>query len=520
MKTMPRIFAFVALVLSALAVMLLPSGCNPEENFNDAATLRFSVDTLQFDTVFTELGQTTLRFKVYNTLNEPIRVKRVFVAGGQASPFRVNIDGSAGQEFRDLTLGANDSTYIFAKVYINPNGSNLPLVVKDSIWFQTEKGSQKVILYANGQDAHYIGKVGYLTRITPQEVTVFKFGSGQLVRRYTDSRFSGSSPTLPIDKPWVMKGWVLIDSSMTLNIPAGAQMHMLGGPRGNAGDRAFLIIDSNSTLNIQGTASQPVEFKTHRLEDDYQDLPFQWQGIYLTVKSKNNNIRHARIRNCLYGVIADSLQIGNARAKLDIRNTIVYNVAESSILGIGSRIYAENCVFANSDQYNLLLIRGGDYKFNHCTVVNYGTNVFVSRNQPIMGLRNYIIRQDNNGTKFLFENPMNASFENCIIHGTKPEEIQIDKARNTTAALDYRFENCVIKADTVRARLVNCIRNPSRFDTTFVKLDKYDYQIKSRSVARDAGKLGLSDYLGIPIGTDFKDNIRDGSPDIGAYEFQ
>lgn len=141
---MPRIFAFVALVLSALAVMLLPSGCNPEENFNDAATLRFSVDTLQFDTVFTELGQTTLRFKVYNTLNEPIRVKRIFVAGGQSSPFRVNIDGSAGQEFRDLTIGANDSAYIFAKVYINPNGSNQPLVVKDSICSKPKKEAKKL----------------------------------------------------------------------------------------------------------------------------------------------------------------------------------------------------------------------------------------------------------------------------------------------------------------------------------------------------------------------------------------
>jgi len=53
--------------------------------------LEFSVDTLRFDTVFTEQGSSTARVMVYNRNKNAVLIDRVWLANGTA--FQVNIDG-------------------------------------------------------------------------------------------------------------------------------------------------------------------------------------------------------------------------------------------------------------------------------------------------------------------------------------------------------------------------------------------------------------------------------------------
>ena len=44
--------------------------------------LTFSTDTVLFDTIFTTLGSTTKRFKVYNPANLPINIEEIELMGG------------------------------------------------------------------------------------------------------------------------------------------------------------------------------------------------------------------------------------------------------------------------------------------------------------------------------------------------------------------------------------------------------------------------------------------------------
>src|SRR5690554_7695296 len=96
------------------------SGCKKDILFSKE-NLSFSVDTVLFDTVFTTVGSTTKRFKIYNTSNRPVKIDHVILEGGQSSPYRVNLDGVSGVKFSDIVLPANDSLYMFVEVTLGEN---------------------------------------------------------------------------------------------------------------------------------------------------------------------------------------------------------------------------------------------------------------------------------------------------------------------------------------------------------------------------------------------------------------
>jgi hypothetical protein len=489
----PRFIWLLSSLAGALWTLAALGGCSKTELLTDPdAALRFSTDTLTFDTVFTEMGVATRKFKVYNPYDQPVKISHIRLAGGAQSKFRLNIDGTATTEALDVEIPANDSLYVFANVFIDPNNADNPLVVYDSVLFETNGQPQRVVLQAWGQDAVYLGQVGYYTW------------------------FTGANLIFTPDKPYVLMGIVGIDSFSTLTIQAGTRVHMFGGPTSTPGARALLYVGDGSTLRVEGTAAAPVQFVSHRLENEFDDLPFQWEGIRFGRFSRDNVVEHAIIRNALYGLWVDSLST-NARPKLTVRHTFVYNVAEAGILGINGSIYAENTVVANSVKWNALLVYGGDYTFNHCTFANYGTGLVSRQNKPLLAYRNYFVAYDTDGNEIVLEAPGRARFTNCILYGSQFSEIDLDKGENTTAPLDWLFKNCLVKADTLSYNLVDSYKN---LDPRFVDPDAYDFHLDTIiSPARNTGLPGLTDFNGQPILYDLDGRPRDGQPDLGAYEF-
>jgi hypothetical protein len=485
-------------LLALLGVLFLATAaCRRDQIFDGEAALRFEVDTLKFDTVFTQMGSSTKRFKVYNPYNQPVVISSIRLGGGSGSYFRLNVDGDvlSSNVIRDLEIPANDSIYVFANVIIDPNNTNNPLVVFDSLMFETNGTEQKVMLQAYGQDANYIGQLGYITL------------------------FSNENVVFNNQKPYVLMGWLLFDSLSTLTIQPGARLYMFGGPTSRPGDRAMIYIGKNSTLRVNGTAQEPVRFQTHRLEDDFQELPFQWQGIYLSAESRNNQVDYAIVRNAVFGFRVDSLST-NANPKLALRNSFVYNVDEGGIIGVNGSVYAENTVVVNSNNYNLLLVYGGNYVFNNCTFANFGTNPFVGRNEPVLTYRNYLVVYDNAGNRSVIDAEGQARFTNCILYGNRSNEIELEKADNSASNLRWLFENCLVKVDTLNYGLVDCIKNQ---DPRFEEVEEYDYHIDSLiSPLIDAGTLNIRGYSNgnISIPFDFDGYPRSGNPDIGAFEFR
>ena len=120
------------------------------------AQLRFSTDTIMFDTVFTTIGSTTRILKVFNNYKEKLLISSVKIGGGDMSNFRMNVNGIAGNEVLDLEIPPKDSIFIFVEVTVDPVGQNMPMVVQDSIEFKTNFNIQKIPVIAWGQDFHLI----------------------------------------------------------------------------------------------------------------------------------------------------------------------------------------------------------------------------------------------------------------------------------------------------------------------------------------------------------------------------
>src|SRR5512133_3648719 len=143
--------------LITILIVAITVACNRRELDPDPDAMpSFSTDTVTFDTIFTTIGSATLNFKIYNHSNRPLLISSIDLAGGSSSFFRLNIDGDPYSSVRNIEIPPDDSLFVFVAVTIDPNNQNNPLVVKDSILFNTNGRLQDVKLIAYGQDVHLI----------------------------------------------------------------------------------------------------------------------------------------------------------------------------------------------------------------------------------------------------------------------------------------------------------------------------------------------------------------------------
>jgi len=447
--------------------------CEKQDLLTDpSATLAFSVDTVYFDTIFTTIGSTTKNVRVYNKYDQPVRVSSISLAGGDNSVFRLNIDGYQQNSVNDIEIPPDDSIYIFVEVTLDPNNSNDLLVIHDSIVFNTNGNIQDVDLVAWGQDVHLIDgeEIGTETWIN--------------------------------DKPYLIINSMLVDTSEVLTIEEGVMLHF------HRNSRLYVA----GTIIVNGTMENPVIFQGDRLEELYEDIPGQWDGIWLLPGSFNNRFGYAIIRNAIIGIEADTLA-SLLNPTLKISNSIIENMSAIGILGLGTTIQADNCLISKCGQFAIALLIGGNYKFYHCTIANYW-GAFTTRSTPAVVLNNYY--KDIHGN--IQVRPIEeAKFGNCIIYGSRESEFEIDSFPNSE--LNYTFDHCVVKIDPELFNLNDENRFKTIFnreDPKFISIEDNDYQLDTLSSAKDRGSINYA----YPFPTDLNGNSRleDDGPDIGAYE--
>ena len=147
---------FVKNLLSIIFFTIVIFSCRKESFTSSAAAkLQSSADTLHFDTVFTTTGSVSQYVKIINNNNKGIRLSSVRLAGGGASPFKINVDGQPGPQVSDVEVLANDSVYIYVTISINPTAQNLSFIVRDSIELNYNGNRQWLQLDAFGQNAHF-----------------------------------------------------------------------------------------------------------------------------------------------------------------------------------------------------------------------------------------------------------------------------------------------------------------------------------------------------------------------------
>lgn len=394
-----RLKLFLSVLITGLITCSIYS-CSDDDDFStsNSDTLTFESDTIRFDTLFTTIGSSTKRFKVFNTNNKGIRISSVQLASGGESGFRINVDGHSGSVINDVEILKKDSIFIFAEATPKLQNSNTPVYIKDELQFTLESGkTQKIILEAYGQDAIFL-----------------------------QAPIVESDTTWTNEKPYIIYDSLIVKNDATLTIPAGTTICFHSG--------AYMGVYGQVICN--GTTDEPITFRGDRTDRIFSYLPYDrtdalWGGIILHPESKNNLFDNVDIHSGSYGIYCP-VSTGDD-FKFYIQNSMIHNVS-----GDGLRCYycqgqVLNSQISNSGG-NCVSLMGGAYNFVHTTLAQFypwdgdhGTALYLSNVE--------------NDTIYPIEQ---ANFYNCIVTGRSTDEIIGNRIENNNVSFNVLFDRCLV----------------------------------------------------------------------------
>ncbi len=480
---------YIWLLGFAVVASGLVSSCDDYDKFtaDPACELRFSTDTVRFDTLLSTVGSVTQTLKVYNPYDEGIRITSVHLQGGGESLFRANVDGEPllrenGSAAYDFEVRGGDSMYVRLEVTMPERNSDAVVQVSDALVFSLESGrTQTMPMKAAGQDAyHWRGKK------------------------------LAQDTTLTAGRPFVVLDSLVVAQGATLTLSKGVQLYFH--------DKAELRV--HGTLKVQGTMDSMVVFRGDRTDRmfpylPYDNTPSRWGGIRLDSESMNNEFRYADIHSATYGIRCDSSRTDDY--KLRMENSVLHNIG-------GSGLVLTNCrtQFVNTQVSNTLgdcvYQAGGWSEFVHCTLAQFypweagrGSALYLT---DYAGDVSYPLLQ--------------AHFVNCLITGYSDDVIQgAWEGEDEETPLDYFFGHSYL--NTVESedagRFVGIVydndeqplpkeKNFRRFDTyNFL----YDFRLQPESGARNIGDPTWA--VRYPFDRYGVSRMADEGPDAGCYEY-
>jgi hypothetical protein len=486
-----RFCQYLVLSLALTCIGFELSSCKKDKLItNSSANISFSSDSLLFDTVFTTIGSSTRNIRVINNNSQRIKISSISLKKGGASSFIINVDGAKGIYFEDIEIAAHDSMYIFVQVNVNPTNQSSPLIITDEIDFSVNGNDSKVVLEAWGQDAYY----HYPT-------DAIKFSNGS----YLPYSLISSNPNCDTiwnnDKPHVIYGWLVVDSKQKLTINGGVRLYFA--------NKAGLWVYQEGTLKVKGTLGNEVLFTQARRDPEYADEPGQWDRIWINEGSVNNEINYAIIRNAYIGIQAEVLEdtLNKFPNRLKVTNTKIYNMSKWGIYAYAFNVSGYNNVISNCQENCLNILFGGNYSFLHCTFANYWTKE-KTREVPTLQINNH------------YESlvlPMDTCyFGNCIVDGSRTEEINLDIMSSTSFPPKYFFSSCVLKTTTNTNDATKFNGNLLNVNADYANTKNYDFSLKSGSLAGPlTGSNAATDAL--KAGNDITNAARLPSLWAGAY---
>ena len=427
------------------------------------AKLNISDKEILFDTVFTSVGSTTRRIKIVNKNNDAVKVSEIRLSGGNTSAFSININGEQTQRKNDIIINGQDSINLFVKVSINPNSTNLPFLVQDSILLNTNGNKQVIQLIAYGQNAVFINE-----------------------------------STVNVNTIWTKALPYIINGSLT--VKSGASLTIQPGTKIFFHKDASLNIEGN--LIVNGGLTEPVLFCSDRLERIYNDEPGQWKGIFLK-RTGYGLIKNAIIKNASVGITSDSLSVNN-NPKLILSNSIIKNMQVAAYIGYHSELLAFNNVMYNCGNYLIYGVGGGNYNLKQNTFVGY--NINFPRKTASLSFSDYL--------SVNAYNKLQIDLTNNIIWGSLTNELDIQK--KSSAMVQLNFWSNLIRCTNSTYKSNGNILN---IDPLFINQEMENFELSANSLARKKGAdLNTDPYFTGYLNKDIKDNIRISPSTLGSYE--
>ncbi|GAB7088301.1 hypothetical protein [Marinifilum fragile] len=439
-------------LLCCLSFVLAIFSCDNEDGLNTDPdfSVSFSVDTLKFDTLFTGFGSTTKLFKVYNKSSKKINLQEIYLQG-ENSPYRLNVNGTAEERFANVEIGANDSLFVFVEVDLRPKDTDEAVLLEDVLVFNVNNNLQGVILSTWSQDVVLI----------EEDIVNSQNWTGK--------------------RPYLLNKQISIMENTELILEEGTTVYF----GKNAG------LDIQGTLKAEGSFEKPVYFGSSRLEELYENVPGQWNGIRINESSKSNQLSHFILEDGINGI----QYVGNS-GELQLEYGIVRNFTENGIAITNANLQAHDLLLVNCGN-ECLKIENGELNLFQSTLYNAWS--FDIRTEPVVKLVNSSAYMSNIG--------------NCIVWGTFSDEFVVG---NT---IGLKVENTLLKLskslqDEYTSIFSDCIFNE---DPEFLSIEERNYMLSETSPCINTGKL----EIGTEYPNDLLNNSRtaDSSPDMGTFEF-
>lgn len=452
---------------------------------------------------------------MYNETRDDIEIPAIRLAKGPSSFYRLNVDGVAGKEFRNIPVKALDSMFIFIETTtnINDNPEN-SILYTDAIVFDSGIDQQEVALVTLVKDAIFLyPKLN--TDGTKETILLSIDDDGNEVRA-EGFELADNELRFTNDKPYVIYGYAVVPSNKELIIDSGARVHF----HKDSG----LLVKDGATVNINGTLSEDKElmegeviFEGDRLEPAFSETPGQWGIFWLAPGSTNNTINHLTVKNGSIGLLVEG-DNQLLSPTLIVKNSRIFNNSRHNLWARTAYIEAENLVLGGAGSASLYCNLGGNYTFIHCTIANYWNKGF--RTNAAVEIDNFSqISATNIRTRDLIQ----ANFRNCIIDGNSQLELAL--GFNDEAQFSYNFSHCILKFNDFNNQFIadslynfadaslytNTLLNLS---TDFFFPSRNDFRIGLESEAIGKGLLEFAQE--VPL--DLLGTSRTDSPDIGTYQ--
>lgn len=455
---------FKLLLGASFWILLMAVSCNRDDiNFESPTQLlRFSADTVFCDTVYNQVRSETYAVKIYNNEDKDVMIPKISLGSGNASLYRINVDGKAGTDFTNVPLRKNDSLYIF--VEIAPVANAPQAIAEDQINVETPAGKQHVTLFSVVQDAEFY------------------------IENKTNPNILTNNTNWTNEKAKIIFGNLTLDAGKKLDIQKGTKVYFF--------KNSALKIGKNAELNVKGELNNEVIFRGDRSETKYDTIPKNWQGISFDVGAKLD-MNYARVFGGTRG-----LQMIETNAA--IKNSIIHTHQEYGIYAVKSNITASNLVMNNCGEADLGIFKGGTYNITHSTLANYWDFNTALPSIGIYATNEY----QNNAT--LENGPLTLNVKNSIIYGSAENMVELKPISGQTFTTDFSY-NLLKYGSKANYAAPNSIKNQDpKFQNYFTQ--KLNLRVKADSPAKGKG-VYLSSFP-----TDIAGVTRTNPPTIGAYQ--
>lgn len=432
--------------------------------------LSFSRDTVDFDTVFTDLGTPTARLIVFNRASKGLEISSIKFKDPDTR-FRFNVDGVSGVEFHDVEIRGRDSIYVFIECFIPETQGASPGLVADDLEFVTNGVTQTVRVEAYGQN---------VTRL-------------RNVRLTADTR-------LTADRPYVVFDSLTVGKGVTLTVDPGAQLLFHDG--------ASLVVEGR--LEAVGRPGKMIDMRGDRLDNvlpdvKYDILPGQWKGVRIAAGSHGNRIEYVDMRSTLAGLTVDSCA-DLQQTRLTLLNSWLHNSSGNVLTSCYSKVNAYGCCFSEAGG-SVVSLAGGDHEFLQCTIAN---NHLYSISGPLLELLHVLPEDIDENSAPL----MRARFSNSIIYGLRAD---LNTGDLTGSDVVFRYVSLGSKGED-DDNFINCLWETDPLFRTVRQDYLFDYRLQEDSPVRSAGDPALVTPE-VMYDMDGVDRLGHGAPSLGAFQY-